>query len=350
MKLSVSTIHAGEMKDELFARKASARSNTFVLVVLAVFLCCSFQFASAGANNHGGERHHKKHHVTLPSGDLLAVQGAIATLTDQLNALVARVSTLEERVIADENAMISLVNQINVLNVLVNQNLTSITAIQAEIAALQNENIYLTSLIAVNTGDIAALQLQVNQNAALISTLEASVLLVQTSVIDLGSSLQAQIDNSLVLIAALQSEIDMINSDLAFRNRLLGGTCPNGEAAVAIQSDGSLVCAVVGGTGGGVSSIAVSQFNVFKLVNLTPGASSGNVYTGCPAGYMAISSGIGGADRVKINRMFVAGWADVDTGAPLPLSSGILRIVNTEVSLPTFAYHIVNCLEFITTP
>ncbi|MFZ2540218.1 MAG: hypothetical protein WAW75_00430 [Gallionella sp.] len=338
-----------ELTRNINSGKGAIKSRSLASLVLAIFLCSGFQLASAGADGHGGERHHRKHHVTLPNGDLLAVQGAIATLTDQLNALVARVSTLEERVIADENAMISLVNQINVLNVLINQNLTSITAIQNEILTLQNQNTYLTSLIATNTGDIAALQLQVSQNAALITTLEASVLLVQNSVINLGTSLQAQIDNSLVLIAALQGEIDMINSDLAFRDMLLGGICPSGEAAVEIQANGALVCAVVGGgTGGG--SLTVTQFAVFQTVNIGPGASSGNIITGCPAGSVATDSGIAGADRVRINRMYTLGNTAPDNGGPLTLSSAVIRVTNTDLSLPTFVTAIVNCLQFSAVP
>lgn len=321
-----------------------SKSRYFGLLVLAVFLCSSFQLAYADGND-GHKKKGKKQFVAI-NNMIVEVQGAIASLQDQINALVTRVNTVEERVTADEVAIGTLQSQNQALQALAAQNLTDITAIQNEVLTLQGQNTYLQSLIAANSGNTTALQAEFDANAALITTLQQAILLVQTNVIDLTTSLQSQIDDNLVLISAIQGEIDMIRDDLAFRDKLLGGTCPSGQAATAIQADGSLVCAVVGGGG---STGEMTQFNVYHTVNISAGANSGNIYTGCPAGSMAVSSGIAGADRVRINRLFVAGWFDADTGAPLELSSGIMRVVNTDSSLPTFVYHVVNCLQFTAT-
>ncbi|MFZ5524129.1 MAG: hypothetical protein ACOY9D_08635 [Pseudomonadota bacterium] len=321
--------------------KGAVKTRAFGLVALAVFLCSSFQPAYADGND-GHKKKGKKQFVAINNA-IVEVQGAIASLQDQLNSLVARVSTLEERVTADEVAIGTLQSQNQALQALAAQNLTDITAIQNEVLTLQSQNTYLQSLIAANSGNITTLQAEFDANSALITTLQQAILLVQTNVIDLSTSLQAQINDNMVLITALQGEIDMIRSDLAFRDKLLGGICPNGQAATAIQADGSLVCASVG-SGGGATQL--TQFSVYQIATIAPGANSGNIITGCPAGSVATDSGIAGADRVKINRMYTLGNVAPDNGGPLTLSSAVLRVINTDNSLPTNVYHVVNCIQY----
>ena len=73
------------------------------------------------------------------------------------------------------------------------------------------------------------------------------------------------------MILAIQSEIDTINADLAFKDNLLGGICPSGEAVTEIQTDGSLVCRPAGGGGGGAGTPGqLDIVQVYELVENIP--------------------------------------------------------------------------------
>ena len=297
----------------------------------AVFIFSSIQFAYADDNHNRHKR--KKSHVKV-NDQLIEVQGAILSLQDQIDALVSRVDTVEESVVANEVAVSTLTTQIQTMQALIDANLTDITAIQNEVAALQDQNTYLLSLIATNSGDIAALQAEFDANAAMVTTLEQAILLVQNNVIDLGTSLQSQIDVNITMVAALQSEIDTINADLALKQNAINGICTNGEAAIEIQANGSLVCAAVGGgTGGGTGGLEMLQIE--ELIAGVPIGQLRSIETPCPARFSATSNGFYHGLGWSINRLGVAQGT---------LDAGWLAARN-DTGMTNFIYHVVTCIN-----
>jgi len=302
----------------------------FGLLALGIFLYSSFSIATAAPGGNGSNP--KGRPFVSLAGEVVAVQGAISSLQDQIDILVARVDTVEQRVTADEVAVATLMNQMQALQALVNQNLTDITAIQNEVVGLQDQNTYLQSLIATNSGDIVALQAEVNANAALVTTLEQAVLLVQTNVINLGTSLQAQIDNNATLISALQDEINSINDALLFKQNLVNGICPDGSAVTQIMPSGSIVCGDI--TGGGGTTDQLVTVRSFSEITALPGriANSG---TDCPAGYQVTGYGY----------IYALGW-DINNLANTLPNRGYIEARNNN-SYTDSMFHVVACATVV---
>ena len=253
--------------------------------VLIVILSSTIGITAVHAAGKGGKRHGKR--FVAIKNTLVEVQGAITSLQDQVDLLVARVDTVEQRVDANEDAITTLQSQNAALEALVQQNLTDSASIQAEIDALSRANTELQAQIDAFSVDIASLQQQLAENEALIATLQLAIAKSQTDLISLESSLQAQIEKNLNLITVLQDEIDIINANLALKQNLVNGTCPNGEAMVEILPDGSIVCDAVGGaTTGQLHSV-----QTFRDLSVPSNAvRTLNAY--CPSGYIATSAGI----------------------------------------------------------
>jgi peptidoglycan hydrolase CwlO-like protein len=276
------------------------------LVLLCAVLSTSVGVSSVYA---GGQNKSKKKLFAKINDQIVEVKGAITSLQDQLDSLVARVDSVEERVVANEQAVVSLNEQNEALQTLVNSNLTSITDIEAEVALLQNDNANLINQIAaLAEGDpaVAALQADVAANASLIANLEGSQLMVQDGIITLETSLQDQIDNNLELINTLQDEITTLNENIALKQNLINGVCPDEMAVQQINADGSLVC---GEAGGGMSGQLESVY-VYSIVSVengtTPTAPGGKmtVRTDCPAGYTIASSGFNAASGWDLNAFY----------------------------------------------
>ena len=141
----------------------------------------------------------------LPNGTpFQQIQEQFASIDDQIEDLVGRVESLEERVAAGE----------------------------AAITDLETANALIQQQITVLEGNVAA-------NA------------------DEIDSLHELYNNNLNVIEGLQTQINEINENLALKQDIVNGTCPSGSALQSINPDGSVTCV---STSNGISSFSVTAY------------------------------------------------------------------------------------------
>ena len=230
---------------------------------------------------------------------IVVVEGAVSTLQEQIDLLVEKVDTVEQRVVANEVAIGTLQDQNIALETLIYSNASDIASIEVEITSLVQTNADLVTLIAANTGDVAMLQAEVDANQSMITSLQAAIVLVNANIITLGDSLQAQIDNNLNLIAALQVEVGQIQDGLLLKQNLVNGICPDGSAVVEVLPDGAVVCHAFGGGSGQLSGVSVLHHSP----SIAPNAPASRVQ-GCPAGYNITSGGYATTGRWNVSRSY----------------------------------------------
>ena len=182
-------------------------------------------------------------------GQIVEVQGEVSDIQDQVESLVAQVSTIDERIVANESAIATLETANDQLEALVLTSSTDIASIQATIYDLQTETTILQQELTVAGADVSALEQQIAHNQALVVNLQSALAAVQNGVISLETDLQAQIDQNVQAIQALQLQIDDIQSILALKQDHLDGQCGEGYALQTIHADGSIFCTSTG-TGG----------------------------------------------------------------------------------------------------
>ena len=173
---------------------------------------------------------------------IIEVKGAISSLQDQIDLLVARVDTTEQRLDAVGVAVVSLQENSALLQLMVDQNATDIASINGRIAELEGNVTSLQAQISANDGDITALEAELAADQVLITNLQTALLALQAGSISADADLQGQIDNNSGLILAMESEIKSLQDGLQLKQNLVSGSCPHDEHLVAVQSDGSVVC------------------------------------------------------------------------------------------------------------
>jgi hypothetical protein len=239
---------------------------------------------------------------------IVEVEGAISSLSDQVEILIGDVDSIEARMSASENAIQDLQNQIHSLNALITGNYTTIDDVNAAIDAL--------------SADMTA------ENEALKLTLQAAIADVEAGTIDLTDDLQLQIDNNKALIAILSAEIASQAEWEEFNNNLTNGVCPDGSFVTSIEIDGSLVCGDVGENGGAAGTLS-SFTSIGPSVSVGPAGGYGIGYATCPEGSIVTSgqwlSGGSRAVNLVFSQTYVQGSADIWT----PNNSARIGAFNT---------------------
>lgn len=291
------------------------KKRCLLLMGVSFSILISWSPVLAGSNPKG------KPFVAI-NDQIVAVNGAVSGLQEQISSLVASVDSIEGRVAADEDA-INLLNSQNIaLRALINSNFTDLVSVNAEVESLNQENYDLRYQISQNTGDVGTLQGQIDANSAFIDTLNASILMIENGQISFAVNLQEQIDNNKKLIDGLNSEVLAINNKLMEKQNMINGVCPEGEAAKQVLPDGTLVC---GAAGGAVNSGELEMERPYKS---SFEDDRGYVSTGtivkvnvfCEAGWIASGSGIGQAFGWVMNKNATEGsdptsglsWASVE--------------------------------------
>ncbi|MCI5212199.1 MAG: hypothetical protein D3910_26230, partial [Candidatus Electrothrix sp. ATG2] len=99
---------------------------------------------------------------------------SLQSLQDQIDALAARVTSVENRITVNEGAITGLEEQNADLNILVQQNLTDIGTVRGEITSLQQENAALRAQMSSGAID-TPLQDQIDANKQIIDLLKAAI-------------------------------------------------------------------------------------------------------------------------------------------------------------------------------
>jgi peptidoglycan hydrolase CwlO-like protein len=289
-------------------------------IVIAVILLVAFLSAEAFAGAVG-KTPRGRPFLEL-NGQILEIEGEISTLQDQVDSIQDRVFTIEEKVDANMASIASLEIQNAELQAQIDANATDISSIQAEIAALQADNADLQAQIDAGADIDGSLQAQIDTNAGLISSLEQNIS-------NLNVDLQDQIDNNLALIGAMQSEIAAINAVLAEKQRIVSGTCPEGQAIREIYADGSVVCEIVDISGGStLDTVHVGQFFIMGK------SSFSDIEVNCPVGYTATSGS------------FLAYPQGTVVGS-VPTNTGWRLLINNNTESEAYAGAGVICIKIV---
>lgn len=153
----------------------------------------------------------KDREQTLPNGQpFQELQSQIFSLQEQIDLLVGRVSSIEERLTADQSA----------------------------IAELQVRNVELEAKIIAYAGDIEAMQ--------------------------------AQLANNNMMIAILESEIESIQDVAEIKQVVDSGVCPSGGNAIATGDGNGIGCLMHGGSQAVVFDVEISTYGSASASAICP--------------------------------------------------------------------------------
>lgn len=254
-KLGVSQ---GRKPTAVYVRNRAGLQNLRGIVMKFSQKTCTLAIAtslSMSALAAGNAQNTKTSPFVAIEDQIYEIKGEISSLQDQIDSIVADVDTIEQRLTADEDAIAILQTSNVSLQILVDNNISSIDDINTAIASLEADLLTLQEHVETNAEAIAA-------HEALITSLQGSILDIQNGLLALDADLQAQIDHNGTLIAVIESEIGIINSVLEQKQNIIDGVCPSGEQAISeVLADGSVTCTNVNDGG---ESGKLYTYNVYK--------------------------------------------------------------------------------------
>lgn len=270
----------------------------------------------------------------IPSGkpfivlqdQIVEVEGAVSSLSDQIAELVEVAETMEGQIALNEAGMNSLTTESADLQAQIDANATDIDSLQATVDALEADNIILQAQIVDNGDADGALQLLIDANAALITANQMELAGLST--------LQGQIDNNSTLISMLQTQVDSINDMVAMKQDILNGTCPNGQAVMEIDgATGSITCTPVTSPTGQIERLEVWAPGQLYW---TPGNRIAHAF--CPTGYTLSGGG-------HLQLLYYDNGSDVNYSYP---SGNGWRVIITHWNLKASTFYaIANCIRIM---
>ena len=203
----------------------------------------------------------------------------VAATAEKVNTLEGTVDSLEGRVLSLEDRVETAEANLSLLNTKatnqedqIAQLISDALAHGVDILALQN------SLVTINQ-QIATLETQAGDHATEIDALQAQATSL-TNQIEANAAgltaLQAGLAETNELIDALKAQLEELQLVLEMKQNIVNGTCSTGQALVQVYVDGSVGCTSLGVSG------ALTVQTVSKVHSFTA-ASTIHFYV-CPAG------------------------------------------------------------------
>ena len=229
--------------------------NTLLKVILTIALSvisASIVNAASSGNSPKG-----KPFVEI-QGQFVEVQGQIKSLEEQMDDLVGQVESLELRVTANETAIAGL----EASNLVIQQKIGDL--ISVSVANSTDIADALTQIIGLQT-QINDLRLTPDANAQAIADLEDQVNTLQNFIASNTEgflTLQSQLGNNYSLISAFQAQIEQINTELAEKQDVLTGQCPDGTVLVSFDGSGNIECESLNATAGIQKNTITQLFSV----------------------------------------------------------------------------------------
>ena len=217
------------------------------------------------------------------------LQAKDADLQAQIDTINTDMATMQEQISANSDAIAQLRTQVAALELL-----------RADIIALQAEDAILHTLISTNTGNIEHLNNQLQSNLLRIEALELEVAKIpdlETEIFSLENDIATLEDRVNMIpelerlmienrdaISDLEVRLSHLEDLVAFKQNVVNGSCPAGQAMAAVNPDGSVVCTPVNGGAGSLDILITYNYaetNDRTTATLTAAAT-------CPADYLAV--------------------------------------------------------------